>query len=143
MVPEVAVPGLQLSSVALESFWLQYSGNMYVVAQIDYMDEAAKVLSCIEKLLGRLHHSHALRIQPCLETVPGLQGINYTPTFRLYHKGRRVRHLPACTLAAICCCRALLDAWRLTRLCAPVCRLMSSCHRMGSRFATTSGCTLR
>eukprot|EP00891_Asterochloris_glomerata_P002076 jgi/Astpho2/2076/Aster-x0078 len=37
----------------------EFPGNMYVVAQIDYMEEAAK-------------------------------GINYTPTFRLYHKGRRV-----------------------------------------------------
>ncbi len=45
-----------------ECFWLQYPGNMYVVAQIDYMEEAAKVLACIKKLLGGLQFSRALRL---------------------------------------------------------------------------------
>ena len=35
---------------------------MYVVAQIEYMEEAAKVLACIKKLMGGLQFSHALRL---------------------------------------------------------------------------------
>ena len=84
-------------------------------------------------------------VQPCLKAVLGLQGINYTPTFRLYHKGRRVSTclLAPLQLPASSCCRMLLKAWHSTRLCELVCRLMSSCHRTGSRFETTSGCILR
>ena len=72
-VPEVAVPGLQFSNVRLECFWLQYPGNMYVVAQIDYMEEAAKVLACAKKLLGHLQYSHALRLCLACRVLTTLQ----------------------------------------------------------------------